>query len=103
MGDPRPAFCVEPDCMRAPRPGGTQCSAHYMRSLRGSASRLPIRARLTPFQYLIEACIALADAEEHEDFDAAKARTRAAAQAWLRSLGWRRPVRAAKKRGRGAR
>src|ERR1700730_6743749 len=88
-----PAFCLEPDCLRAAKPGELRCYAHIKRRERGISGAVPIREQLTPFQRLVEACIALADAETESEhgFTRAKDRTRKAAEGWMRALGWRPP------------
>lgn len=80
-------ICSVVDCGReVKRVGGCGrglCPAHYTRWRRGSELSTPLRLyRQTPWRRVVEAAIALAEAEGDRDYDRASHRLRNAARAW---------------------
>lgn len=64
--------------------GDGMCAAHYRRKLRGSAATGPIRQyRPTAWGRVVEASIAVAEAESDADMDRAEHRLRKACEAWM--------------------
>lgn len=75
--------CMREGCGRPEHKAGL-CRGHYARKLRGDTSDSPLDDTLTPWERVVEAAIALADADCEEDYRASKARLRGAMTAWLR-------------------
>lgn len=64
--------------------GDGMCAAHYRRKLRGRFSTAPVRQyRPTAWGRVVEASVAIADAETDEDMNRAKHRLRKACESWL--------------------
>lgn len=78
--------CTGPDCERPARRRGL-CDGHRWQ-VEHHRPLTPIRARYgSAWERLQAAMLAYSDAETDEEFQAAKARCKAAARAWLRSMG----------------
>jgi hypothetical protein len=78
--------CAAPDCDREAKRRGL-CSGHRWQREHGRALT-PLRTRYgSAWERLQAAMLAYSDAETDEAFESAKARCKAAARAWLRSMG----------------
>lgn len=88
----RPArYCAAPGCERPAR--GTFCELHWKRHREGRSLSVPAAPRgLTPAERHFEACLALVDAEDPEEYHRARVRWLQSACALAASLGRERPV-----------
>jgi hypothetical protein len=64
MGEP--SFCRGPGCERETREGRTYCDGHQKQAQRGKKIT-PLKQRLSPEDRMLEAAIALADADPADD------------------------------------
>ncbi|WP_163869561.1 hypothetical protein [Myxococcus eversor] len=80
--------CTIGDCTRTAAPGRRQCHAHQKRATRGQSLSTPVaETYATPWERLVAAALAYADAgDDEEEFARAKDRLRKAAQSYARSL-----------------
>ena len=78
--------CAVDGCPHPADPKGVAglCSGHSKRKQRGQVVNEPLASRATPGEVLLEAALALADAEEDVDFERAKARLKMATYAYAR-------------------
>jgi hypothetical protein len=83
--------CAIANCNRPVR-RGTLCDMHYKRRLRGISMDAPAKERLTPTQRLHEASLALADAEEDDEYQRASERQRKAVDRYAANKGWSPPA-----------
>lgn len=75
-------YCAVPDCIRPA--DGRYCCCHRKRLQRGQSLGAPLDvAHLSPRGRVLEAAIALVEAESDEDHQRAWVRLRKAALAWL--------------------
>ena|GEM_PF-4967492 len=83
-----PEQCTVADCTRNAAPGRKHCHAHQKRATRGQPLSTPVaETYATPWERLVAAALAYADAgDDEEEFAKAKDRLRKAAQSYARGL-----------------
>jgi hypothetical protein len=82
--------CDRPEELVRGRSAGGLCSGHRWRKRKGLSLETPLRSRRRPRTgLLIEAGLALADANTDDDFDRGVDRLRKSAARYMYALGWR--------------